>query len=406
MWKTVKLGEIAKAVGGNGFPKKYQGDKDKGIPFFKVSDMNTNGNEKFMFASNNYVDANGLKEMKAKLHPAGTIIFPKIGGAISTNKKRMLTIDAAFDNNVMGVVPMNEILPEYLYKVFLNLDLYELSNKAALPSITNGTVDDIEFALPPLAEQQRIVAKLDAAFAEIDKAIEVVDKKGENISALFDSSLELCLTGDEATVSDIFLSDTNFVNIIDGDRGTNYPNKSDFLDDGFCLFLNTKNVLKDGFNFDNKMFITAEKDTLLRKGKLMREDVVLTTRGTIGNIGHYSQDIENENIRINSGMVILRANPLNILPKYLFEILRSRSFKIQVEKLQKGAAQQHIPIKTLYEINFPVPNSLDEQNKIVKKIRAHQNQVKALAPLNLQKTCELKALKSAILAQDLQSEAA
>ena len=87
MWKTVKLGEIAKAVGGNGFPKKYQGYKNKDIPFFKVSDMNTDGNEKFMLKSNNFVDVNDLKEMKAKLHPAGTIIFPKIGGAISTNKK-------------------------------------------------------------------------------------------------------------------------------------------------------------------------------------------------------------------------------------------------------------------------------------------------------------------------------
>jgi|TARA_B100002052_G_scaffold185293_1_gene168828 Restriction endonuclease S subunits len=184
MRKTVKLGEIAKAVGGNGFPKKYQGYKNKDIPFFKVSDMNTDGNEKFMLKSNNFVDVNDLKEMKAKLHPAGTIIFPKIGGAISTNKKRILTKDAAFDNNVMGVVPSNKILPEYLYKFFLNIDLYELSNKAALPSIKNGTVNDIDFVLPPLAEQERIVAKLDAAFAKIDGTIEGSNKKINELISL------------------------------------------------------------------------------------------------------------------------------------------------------------------------------------------------------------------------------
>tara|TARA_B100000787_G_C16090751_1_gene248808 strand:- start:116 stop:724 length:609 start_codon:yes stop_codon:yes gene_type:complete len=189
MWKTVRLGEIAKAVGGNGFPKKYQGNKNKDIPFFKVSDMNTDGNEKFMLKSNNFVDVNDLKEMKAKLYPAGTIIFPKIGGAISTNKKRILTKDAAFDNNVMGVVSSNKILPEYLYKVFLNIDLYELSNKAALPSINNGTVNDIDFVLPPLSEQERIVAKLDAAFAEIDKAIEHAQLKVLNLHQLKSSIL-------------------------------------------------------------------------------------------------------------------------------------------------------------------------------------------------------------------------
>jgi len=190
MWKTVKLGEIAKAVGGNGFPKKYQGNIEKNIPFFKVSDMNTYGNEKFMSASNNFVDVKDLKEMHAKIHPAGTIIFPKVGGAISTNKKRILTNDAAFDNNVMGVVPTNKILPEYLYKIFLNLDLYELSNKAALPSITNGTVENIEFLLPPLAEQKRIADKLDVALAEIYKTIGLTKQKLDNLDILKSSILK------------------------------------------------------------------------------------------------------------------------------------------------------------------------------------------------------------------------
>lgn len=184
MWKKVRLGEVAKAVGGNGFPKMFQGDTEKPIPFYKVSDMNTEGNEIFMSISNNFVDIADLKKMKAKFHPSGTIIFPKIGGAISTNKKRILTTDAAFDNNVMGVVPTSAVLPEYLYKVFLTVDLYELSNKAALPSITNGAVEEIEFSLPPLAEQKRIVEKLDAAFMEIDKAVELTRERELSLQSL------------------------------------------------------------------------------------------------------------------------------------------------------------------------------------------------------------------------------
>ena len=95
------------------------------------------------------------------------------------------------------------------------------------------------------------------------------------------------------------------------------------------------------------MFITAEKDEQLRKGKLQRNDVVLTTRGTIGNIGLYSEDVPYDHIRINSGMLIFRTNKHALLPSYLFELLRSDNIKDQIRKQTTGAAQPQLPIKTL-----------------------------------------------------------
>jgi len=73
------------------------------------------------------------------------------------------------------------------------------------------------------------------------------------------------------------------VSFIDGDRGKNYPTKREFQDTGYCLFLNTKNVLNGEFNFSINQFISEEKDNILRNGKLKRGDIILTTRGTIGN---------------------------------------------------------------------------------------------------------------------------
>ena len=94
--------------------------------------------------------------------------------------------------------------------------------------------------------------------------------------------------------------------IIDGDRGKNYPQQHEFLDEGYCLFLNTGNVTKAGFSFDSNRFISKEKCDLLRKGKLQRHDIVYTTRGTVGNAAYYSDSIPYEHVRINSGMVIIR----------------------------------------------------------------------------------------------------
>lgn len=84
---------------------------------------------------------------------------------------------------------------------------------------------------------------------------------------------------------------SEIVDIIDGDRGTNYPKQDDFSENGFCLFLNTGNVRKEGFSFETNVFITKEKDSALRKGKLQRDDIVYTTRGTVGNVGYYSSKV-------------------------------------------------------------------------------------------------------------------
>ncbi|MCB1767943.1 MAG: restriction endonuclease subunit S, partial [Candidatus Competibacteraceae bacterium] len=79
--------------------------------------------------------------------------------------------------------------------------------------------------------------------------------------------------------------------IIDGDRGKNYPKQDEFSDTGHCLFLNTGNVTKSGFEFSHCQFITEQKDGLLRKGKLSREDVIMTTRGTIGNAAYFNGNV-------------------------------------------------------------------------------------------------------------------
>lgn len=53
--------------------------------------------------------------------------------------------------------------------------------------------------------------------------------------------------------------------IIDGDRGNNYPSQHEFYNSGYCLFLSTKNVRKNGFDFSEFQFVKKEKDDKLEK---------------------------------------------------------------------------------------------------------------------------------------------
>jgi len=200
------------------------------------------------------------------------------------------------------------------------------------------------------------------------------------------------------------LGDKNILEMIDGDRGKNYPKKDDFLEKGFCLFLNTKNVRPEGFKFDSKMFISKEKHKALGKGHLKRKDVIMTTRGTIGNLGVYNDDVEFDNIRINSGMLIFRPNQQKITSEYLFEVFRSGIFKSLIKKHVSGAAQPQLPIKTLVNFSIPVPKSLKKQGIIVKKLCSMFLEIKNLESIYQQKIDDLDELKKSVLQKAFRGE--
>ena len=145
------------------------------------------------------------------------------------------------------------------------------------------------------------------------------------------------------------------IEIVDGDRGLNYPKLDDFAPVGHCLFLNTGNVTTIGFSFSDRSFVTKEKDDTLRKGKLERHDVVLTTRGTVGNAAFFDDSVPFEHVRINSGMVLLRADQKKLFPRFLYLFVRSQDFKEQVVSLSTGSAQPQLPIRDIRRVKIPLP---------------------------------------------------
>ena len=153
--------------------------------------------------------------------------------------------------------------------------------------------------------------------------------------------------------------------VIDGDRGKEYPKQHEFGLAGHCLFLNAGNVTKEGFRFLDCHFITKEKDSKLRKGKLKRGDIVITTRGTVGSFALYNEKIEFDHIRINSGMAIIRTrtNNTNILHTFLYTLLRSHIIEKQIKRIVFGSAQPQLTIGLINRFYLSLP-PLPEQKKI------------------------------------------
>jgi restriction endonuclease S subunit len=149
--------------------------------------------------------------------------------------------------------------------------------------------------------------------------------------------------------------------ILDGDRGKNYPSQNEFMASGHCLFLSTKNVRIDGFDFSECQFISKERDELLRKGKLERDDLVLTTRGTVGNLGFYDSSVNYVNVRINSGMVIIRPKKNELFPTFNYYLFRK--LQNDFHTFISGSAQPQLPIRDLKEVDVSIP-LLPEQKAI------------------------------------------
>lgn len=152
------------------------------------------------------------------------------------------------------------------------------------------------------------------------------------------------------------------IQVIDGDRGKNYPHQDELFDSGYCLFLSAKNVTQNGFLFGDNQFITQEKDKLLNNGKLIRGDIVITTRGTVGNVAIYSDYVPFDNIRINSGMLIFRCGN-NIDNYFLYQVLRSKWFYNQIISIQSGIAQPQLPKSHFLKMTIPMPD-METQRKI------------------------------------------
>lgn len=191
------VGAVCDIQSGAGFPTKYQGELVGKYPFYKVSDMNLPGNEWSLVSANNYISEATRRLLRARLFPRGSIVFPKVGGAIATNKKRIVEAEGCVDNNVMGLIPdQSKVLPEYVHEWLRAFDVYEFSNKANPPSITQGTVANWPLRVPSPAEQERVVAIANELRQETEKLAERFRARAADIVDLRQSLLQRAFAGE------------------------------------------------------------------------------------------------------------------------------------------------------------------------------------------------------------------
>ena len=158
-WEQRKLGDIGKARSGVGFPDADQGGVT-GVPFFKVSDMNLDGNENEMIVANNYVTTEQIAEHRwSPITELPAIFFAKVGAAVMLNRKRLCRFPFLLDNNTMAYsLSPTKWDADFAKALFGTVDLTSLVQVGALPSYNAGDVESMGIYLPSLFEQEQIGA--------------------------------------------------------------------------------------------------------------------------------------------------------------------------------------------------------------------------------------------------------
>ena len=177
-WTKGRCRDVAEVLTGYGFPERFQGRKIGQYPFYKVSDISraVERGEKYISEANNYVDAEVLKEIRAKTVGRGTVIFAKIGEAIRSDRRTVVTKSAVIDNNTAGVKAMTaKISDEFLFYLWSNVRLIDHAG-GVVPAVTKSALENVPLCYPSDPEEQQRIAdclsavdtRIGAQLAEID----------------------------------------------------------------------------------------------------------------------------------------------------------------------------------------------------------------------------------------------
>ena len=260
----------------------------------------------------------------------------------------------------------------YLNSEAFHSQLIPLIQGIKVYSISKSSIKDTVVMFPDDVQEQE---KIGSLFNRIDNTITLQQRKLNSLQKLKKGLLQKMFPKNGENIPEIRFPEfsdawkqcklSDLVNVVDGDRGKNYPTEADFEPHGHTLFLNASNVTIDGFLFDTNQFITEEKSNSMGSGKIIKDDIIITSRGSLGHIAWYNDSVQQvmPHLRINSGMLILR-NKANVKTSYLHQFMKSDKGKAQIVFMSFGSAQPQLTKKGVesFTVNYPIDT--EEQIKI------------------------------------------
>lgn len=400
-WTTIE--HICDLKSGTTYPVENELESGE-RKYIKIADMNLEENQREITTSSRYLDKYKLEH----LIPVPSLIFPKRGGAILTNKKRLVLEDEILvDLNTMAMVPKNKVMIMYLYYWFLTIDLGELNNGSTVPQINNKDINPLKIPLPPLAEQRRIVEQIENLFNKLDEAKDLIDDVIKlhylRKASIYKRALNGELTSKCREKSKIKLDSWNECKLVDlctkiTDGTHNSPKN---YESGQYMYITAKNIKEKGVDLSNLTYVSEEDHNEIYSrcnvkfgDVLYIKDGATTGIATINNI--------KEPFSLLSSVALLKPDTNVLNAKFLVYKLNSPETKSMMINNMSGNAITRLTISKIKETKIYCP-PIEEQEKIVEILDTYVNKEQSALEL-IDLSDNINLIKKSILAKAFRSE--
>ncbi|MEL0636972.1 restriction endonuclease subunit S [Marinomonas sp. TI.3.20] len=372
-WVEVSLDKVAN-WGSGGTPKRnessyYGGD----IPWVKTGDLGP----KYLQHSSEFITEEGLKKSSAKLFLKGSVAIAMYGATIG--KTSILDFNAstnqacAVGSPIAGVTETN-----FLYYLLQNekQDFIKKGKGGAQPNISQQIIKAHEIWFPPLAEQKRIVEKLDQVLAQVDTIKARLDGIPAILKRFHQSVLAAAVSGklteewrggdqvdyEDLKIEEIAIKQRYSLGI--GPFGSNLK-VDDYRLEGHPLVF-VRDIRSKVFESDKTKFVSGSKFEELKAHRVKSGDILITKMGDPpGDVAIYP--MHRPEAVITADCIKLTVNPAIAITKYVAYAMRSSLFQKSVLAISAGVAQQKVNLKKFRIQYIPVP-SIEEQTEIVRLV--------------------------------------
>jgi hypothetical protein len=328
-----------------------------------------------------------VRKSATNILPAGTVI---VASRVGLGKVCRVRHETAINQDLRGFLPkkQNSIDEQYLFHWLRSVAhrIVAAGTGATVQGVTLPFLKSLEIVLPPLEEQQQIVAMLDEAFAAIAAATANAEKNLTSACELpsatlarFDlaaGDIELRRLGDLVT------------RLTNGYVG---PTRNIYVDEGVPYLL-ARHVRDDLLKFDRKTYVTANFNGIHKKSILAAGDVLLVQSGHIGHSAVVPSKHAGHNCH---AMIVITPKPA-LLGEYLSAYFNSIQGRNATAKIRSGSTVPHLTCKEVRELLIPVP-SLETQQRLIEKYSSIREHSAALKDIYERKLGELTGLKQALL---------
>ena len=367
----------------------------------KITRIETIAFQKINYEKTGFSKLTNVQKHKYKLI-RNDILFSHINSPIHVGKTAIYNGEEALYHgvNLLKLRVKKHIDAKY-FNYFLNklftIGYWARNSKQAVnqASVNQTDIKCIPISYPPLVEQQRIAAKLDKAFAEIDKTIEAAKRIDENAQALFETA-----RNDVFISKDVMWKQNKLGNICNFLNGFAFKS-TDAVDISNVQLLRMGNMYRNKLDLNRKpVFYPSQFSVDFSKYVILPGDIIMSLTGTVGkrDYGYAVRIGKMEKILLLNQRIVklYEIDESQVNKDYFLFYLRSKDFLNVLYSTANGTRQANLSSETIKGLSIPIC-SINEQKKIVAKLSFLKEKTKYISDIQAKKIYNLKSLKSSML---------